>query len=161
VTPSTLLDGTTRWRHQVHLNFWYPLTKVHAVTNCKAIIFIFTAMRASNCGISMAIRSQSTEYVKQGHRSLPQTQCLTACYYFSPTSVPFKVWWHSLISPFIPKIQIKVDSFLNQRAWSSSTVFITWPNTTVQIKYISLLVYSFCMFGTYLMTADLESWNML
>lgn len=116
VTPSTLLDGTTRWRHQVHLSFWYPLTKVHAVTNCKAIIFIFTAMRASNCGISMAIRSQSTEYVKQGHRSLPQTQCLTACYYFSPTSVPFKVWWHSLISPFIPKIQIKVDSFLNQRA---------------------------------------------
>jgi len=26
VTPSTLLHGTTRWRHQVRLSFWYPLT---------------------------------------------------------------------------------------------------------------------------------------
>ena len=115
VTPSTLLDGTTRWRQQVLLNFWYPLNKLHAVTNCKAIIFIFTAMRASNCCINMAARPQGTEYVKQGHRSLPRTQCLTACYYFTPNSVPFTVWWHSLISCFIPKIHIKVDSFLNQR----------------------------------------------
>jgi hypothetical protein len=113
VTPSTLLDGTTRWRHQVLLNFWYPITKLHAITKCKAIIFIFTAMRASNCCISMAVRPPSTAYVQQGHSSLPQTQCLTSCYHFTHTSVPFKVWWHSLISPFIPKIQTKVDSFLN------------------------------------------------
>jgi len=58
-------------------------------------------------------------------------------------------------------IQIKVDSILNQREWSSSTVFIIRPNTTVQIYYISLLVYPFCVSGIYLMTADLDSWNML